>query len=166
MRSYFKVGIVCAILTLSTMAFAGTIGTFTYSGDSVSFSGVLSGTLVVPGEYTLTAVTGTYNGAAVTGLLAVGADPSYAVDNLFFTSFPFASNTGNSGFVFGVTGLPNVNFWFDTNATDYSSVNVGGFINTPVTASFASATPEPSTLLTLGSGILGLAGLARKRLFR
>ena len=26
-------------------------------------------------------------------------------------------------------------------------------------------TPEPSTLLTLGSGILGLAGLARKRLF-
>ena len=30
----------------------------------------------------------------------------------------------------------------------------------------SSATPEPGTLLTLGSGILGLAGLARKRLFR
>jgi len=163
MRS-LKVGIVLAILVFATSAFAGTIGTFTYKGTGVSFSGVLSGTLVVPGEYALTGVTGTYNGAAVTGLLPVGADPNYLVDNLFFTSSPYASNTGNSGFVFGVTGSPNVNFWFDQNVTDYSSVNVGGFINTPVTAAFSN-TPEPSTLLTLGSGLIGLAGLARKRLF-
>jgi hypothetical protein len=30
---------------------------------------------------------------------------------------------------------------------------------------FLGSTPEPSTLLTLGSGLIGLAGLARKRLF-
>jgi hypothetical protein len=34
-----------------------------------------------------------------------------------------------------------------------------------VPQTFLGSTPEPSTLLTLGSGILGLAGLARKRLF-
>ncbi len=30
---------------------------------------------------------------------------------------------------------------------------------------FLGSTPEPSTLLTLGSGLIGLAGFARKRLF-
>lgn len=34
-----------------------------------------------------------------------------------------------------------------------------------VPQTFLGSTPEPGTLLTLGSGLLGLAGLARKRLF-
>lgn len=166
MRVSFKLGIALAIVTLSTMAFAGTIGTFTYSGAGVNFSGILSGTPVVPGEYALTGVTGTYNGAPIVGLLPVGADGNYAYDNMFFTSSPYASNTGSSGFVFSVTGQPDVNFWFDQNVTDYSTVNVGGFINTPVTASFVSATPEPETLVMFGSGILGLAGIARRKFNR
>jgi hypothetical protein len=163
MRVSFKVGIALAILTLSTMAFAGTIGTFTYSGAGVNFSGVLSGTLVVPGEYALTGVTGTYNGASITGLVPLNSPDQGSIflyDNLFFTSFPYASNTGSSGFVFSVTGQPDVNFWFDQNATDYSSVNV----NTPVTASFVSATPEPGTLVMFGSGIIGLAGVLRRKI--
>jgi len=43
----------------------------------------------------------------------------------------------------------------------------GVFAITPtdgVGQEFLYATPEPSTLLTLGSGLIGLAGLARKRL--
>jgi PEP-CTERM motif-containing protein len=34
-----------------------------------------------------------------------------------------------------------------------------------VPQTFLGSTPEPSTFLTLGSGLIGLAGLARKRLF-
>jgi len=163
MRVSFKLGIALAILTLSTMAFAGPIGTFTYSGAGVNFSGILSGTLVVPGEYALTGVTGAYNGASITGLVPLNSPDQGSIflyDNLFFTSFPYASNTGSSGFVFSVTGQPDVNFWFDQNATDYSTVNV----NTPVTASFVSATPEPGTLVMLGSVIIGLAGVLRRKI--
>ncbi len=47
---------------------------------------------------------------------------------------------------------------------EFSSVEV--FVPTDVaTQTFMGSTPEPSTLLMMGSGLIGLAGLARKRLF-
>ena len=49
-------------------------------------------------------------------------------------------------------------FFYNYTADGYNN------LSTPFTIE-SSATPEPSTLLMMGSGILGLAGLARKRLF-
>jgi len=39
-----------------------------------------------------------------------------------------------------------------------------GFANTDVSATFGSPTPEPSTLLMLGGGVLGLAGILRRKM--
>jgi hypothetical protein len=53
--------------------------------------------------------------------------------------------------------FPGVSFYVPVNGTESWQGE------TPQT--FMGATPEPGTLLTLGTAVIGLAGLARKRLF-
>jgi hypothetical protein len=56
------------------------------------------------------------------------------------------------------TGISAVTFYVPVDGTE-SNPGLG------VPQVLVAETPEPSTLITLGSGLLGLAGLARKRLF-
>jgi hypothetical protein len=69
----------------------------------------------------------------------------------------FDTNGYNGGSFNGNTFLGRV--YHNSGVVNNGYGLVTGF-NEPV-----SSTPEPSTLLTLGSGFIGLAGLARKRLF-
>jgi hypothetical protein len=63
-----------------------------------------------------------------------------------------------AGFVFGIGNTyPTVRVYVPT--TDQTGWTDG------VPQTFLGSTPEPSTLLTLGTAFIGLAGLARKRLF-
>jgi hypothetical protein len=96
-----------------------------------------------------------------------------------FTYDPLAGNLLMDVVVSGATNTHG-DLYFDTNG--YNSVDIHNGYNTflgrvynlgEVNSGYGlvtgfnqpvSSTPEPSTLLTLGSGILGLAGLARKRL--
>lgn len=59
-------------------------------------------------------------------------------------------------------------WWIKTNSTVYAvgeaSVLNGGAANVPTFAPSTTATPEPSSLMLLGMGILGLFGLGKKKL--
>ena len=135
---------------------------FSAIGSSGSFSG--SGTLTAAangsGAYLITDITGT----GVTGLVAPGGFNGN--DNLLFPSAMPTLDTHGFSFT-------------DVNGPDHYDVNIfnsgSGYSaylrdednltqTVPVTFSLSSAaTPEPSSLILLGTGVLGVLGLGRKK---
>ena len=152
-----------SVLAIAASAHADTFN-FTATGSSGPFSG--SGTLTASsqggGEYLITDITGT----GVTGLIASGNFNGN--DNLLF---PAATPTLDShGFSFTAINGPDhydVNI-FNTGGNYFAFLDdEDNFTQTvPVTFSLATATtPEPSTFILLGTGILGLAGATRRKFF-
>ena len=175
MRLSFKLGIALAILVFATSVLASTV-TFSYGdGSTLAVTGTLSGTFN-NGVFTAASGSGFYNLILLTidaPMTLVPASLSgnfgYQWDNLVYFP-PIAGNSVNSnGLLFDISGVGYANLCATTGCANDGNngyTNLSGFAgNTPVTATFSSPTPEPSTLLMMGSGILGLAGLARKRLF-
>ena len=161
--------------------FAGTVYfNFTYTGSGVSASGTLTTTLVVPGEYLITGVTGQRNGVPITSLLypttGIPGSPVYisngsSIDNLLFVppvhgtfSNWTGSNDSPSGFVFQTQNGVEYNP-FTTNGLTYEyNLTAGGSGYGPqIQFSVTQSTPEPETLALIGSGLLGLGCLLRRR---
>jgi len=151
-----------SVLAIAASAHADTFN-FSATGSSGPFSG--SGTLTATaqggGEYLITDITGT----GVTGLIAPG--DFHGNDNLLF---PTATPTLDShGFSFTAINGPDhydVNI-FNSGGSYFAYLDdEDNFTQTvPVTFSLATAaTPEPSTLILLGTGILGLAGMTRRKI--
>jgi hypothetical protein len=152
-----------ALLSALAIPAAAHADTFDFSatGSAGGFSG--SGKLTAnpngDGGFLITAIDGT----GVTGLFAPNG--FHGNDNLLF---PSASPTLDSqGFSFA-----------DVNGPDHFDVNIfnngsGYFVflrdednfteTLPVTFALSAATPEPSTFVLLGTGLLGAIGVMRRK---
>jgi hypothetical protein len=175
-------------MAAATRTYADTVDV-SYTGAGVS--GNLSLTLTPDGGgvYSVTAVTGTANGATITGLYPnTGPTDSeefdgqtftfystdlFEYDNLFYTSGnPSLINVFDVyGLLFNVAGLSSpLNLAYcGSYFGDGCSPGAGAYLsNGPVTIPVtidagAVVAPEPSSLMFLGVGLLGLAGLTLKK---
>ena len=144
---------------------------FTYTGAGISTRGQFTTTATATnGAYTVTGITGTRNGAAITGLIAPG-DPTFANDNSLYASGPYADYAGIA-FTVGSAGSARRFDIYDFNMpTDNPSYRecTDPCATTPTdpqvtfTVTPATTAPEPATLALLGAGLLGVGGAARQR---
>ncbi|HVP54452.1 MAG TPA: PEP-CTERM sorting domain-containing protein [Candidatus Eisenbacteria bacterium] len=134
------------MLNVTTSVFSGWLfnNQTTVPGTSADFGPVTAGDVLV--FELLDASSG----------LHFASDPSLSDDGInhaYATAFPGGGGIP-AGIFLGMEDLPLGQSDLDYNDDQFVFVNVG-----------TSTTPEPRTLLTLGSGLLGLAGFMRKRLF-
>jgi len=174
-------------LVLSTLCVVFCLGTsfatpqafdWTYTGlngYTVNASGTLLATPLGGGAYQVTSISGMRNGIAVTGLTTYAGD-----DNVVYTTFPQLDYPGlaftdANGFAYNV--------FYDTSTTDVYACGFVGYCEigpgTPFTTGLGpptdpvgsisftlTAVPEPGSLALLCSGVVGLAGVVRRRLNR
>jgi hypothetical protein len=180
-----KISLVMLVLAIALAAAPATRADsfkITFSGSGISGSGVISGTSNAGGWYDITSGSLVINGlvssvdptsdAAVNG--NINNDGLFYFDNyLWSNASPYVDD---SGLVFKLSNGTYLNlFYWDADVSDVASLNnlylgqdvalIGNLStwsdlsNSVVVNVSVEATPEPSSLLLLGTGLLLLGGL-------
>jgi hypothetical protein len=160
------------LTSFSLTSVGGGVFDFSFSGPSDSGSGVFDTTTTgTAGQYLITGITGTVDSSAITALDPASTYPYFfgGGDNLLFDPGVIGYGDSNpsfldiSGVSFEISGGKDLNLYYgvfqgsDPEAYDLLST-------TPAVAPVdPPATPEPDSLVLLGTGVLGLAGTMRRR---
>jgi hypothetical protein len=175
--------IAAAVLISASVAAQADTFNFTFGNSSSSFSGsgvLTTGTLEAPGEFSISSVTGTAettpNGPnlLIKSILAPGTFPTIsngnsfpANDNVLFVTNGVGSLDGN-GLSFILSNGAQINLFNpDGSAADGLLERANGTDvseNVQISITAVAPIPEPSGFALLGTGLLGVAGLVKRRL--
>ncbi|WP_263366114.1 PEP-CTERM sorting domain-containing protein [Edaphobacter bradus] len=147
--------------TICSSAFADTFK-FSFSGSSDSGSGQFTAAATsTPGEYLITGVIGTTDGFTINSLLPAG---SYGGnDNLLFYPAAGGSYVDTHGVSYFLSNGTDINLYFFAGMYGIESLGSSGSRNVPLNSLTVTATPEPESLILLGTGLLGFCGVVRRR---
>lgn len=154
------------MLALFTTSASATTYVFGFAGTGQAATGTLTTddvTIASRGytAQTITGITGTYNGSAITGLMA----GLFGADNLYYLTGP--SFVDGSGVGFRTAAGNQVNLFYQDSAPSYRVNTLNPFGSTFVTATSSRATapvPEPATwaMMMAGFGVVGFAMRGRR----
>jgi hypothetical protein len=166
----------------STSALADTFNfSFGDAGDAFYGSGVLTGTSIGSGQFLIDGVTGTttysnFSGShssTISGIYAPGTFPTGLFQSPNDNVLYFPASYGFTDTYFDLNGLSyklsdgtGVNLFFSNNqfiGKTFFGQSLGTESFQHITITNASQVPEPNSLALLGTGVLGLAGVIRRK---